>query len=126
MPDDRAAEGLIMAKKLYVGNLNYRTTEERLKNVLFSYGNVVSAVVITDKISGQSKGFGFVELETEDTAAAALAALNNTVLDGRKIRVNYAEEQNRDRPYNRMTGSGKKKTVDRRGHPASVPDFPEA
>lgn len=89
-----------MAKKLYVGNLNYRTTEERLKNVFFSYGNVVSAVVITDKISGQSKGFGFVELETEDTAAAALAALNNTVLDGRKIRVNYAEEQNRDRPYN--------------------------
>lgn len=116
-----------MAKKLYVGNLNYRTTEERLKNVFSPYGNVVSAVVITDKISGQSKGFGFVELETEDAAAAAVAALNNTEFDGRKIRVNYAEEKSRpDRPYNRMAGSGRKKTGNRTVNPASAPDFPEA
>ncbi|AHF96528.1 MAG: RNA recognition motif domain-containing protein [Desulfurella sp.] len=71
--------------KLYVGNLNYRTTEEKLKEVFSGYGNVVSVKVI------EGKGFGFVEMESKDDAQKAKDALDNTDLDGRNIRVDEAK-----------------------------------
>ncbi|MBN1316123.1 MAG: RNA-binding protein, partial [Anaerolineales bacterium] len=66
-----------MNKKLYVGNLSYDTTEAELQKLFSEIGPVVSAVVITDNASGRSKGFGFVEMETEDAAREAIEKLNN-------------------------------------------------
>src|SRR5512135_1408988 len=73
-----------MGSKLYVGNLNYKTTEETLKSAFAVYGNVVSATII------QGKGFGFVEMSTPEEAAKAKESLNNADVDGRKIRVDEA------------------------------------
>ena len=82
-----------MAKKLYVGNLNYATTEDQLQELFAQYGTVVSVNIINDKYSGRSKGFGFVELEEDDAATAAMTALNGTNFDGRDLRVNEALER---------------------------------
>jgi RNA recognition motif-containing protein len=79
-----------MAKKLYVGNLPYQTTEDDLTNAFGAHGSVVSAAVITDKFSGRSKGFGFVEMSSDDEAQAAISALNGSDFSGRKIVVNEA------------------------------------
>lgn len=79
-----------MAKKLYVGGLSYNTTEEELKNTFAAMGTVESAVIITDRMSGRSKGFGFVEMSTEEEAQAAIEKLNGTELDGRTLTVNEA------------------------------------
>ena len=76
-----------MAKKLFVGNLNYRTTDETLFDAFSAIGNVESAAVITDRETGRSRGFGFVEMATEEDAQAAIQQLDNTDLDGRTIRV---------------------------------------
>ena len=84
-----------MSKKIYVGNLNYATTEETLNNTFSTYGEVVSAVVIKDRDTQQSKGFGFVELADESAADKAIAELNGKELDGRRVRVNVAEERQR-------------------------------
>jgi len=86
-----------MAKKLYVGGLSYQTTDESLGAAFAAAGSVVSAVVIKDRDSGQSKGFGFVEMSTEEEAKAATETLNGTELDGRTIRVNEARPME-DRP----------------------------
>ena len=94
-----------MAQKIYVGNMNYATTEDSLKNAFSQYGEVVSAVVIKDRYTEQSKGFGFVEMADDGAAEAAIAALNGTEFEGRRIRVNKAEDRPRNprpRPsYNR-------------------------
>jgi len=79
-----------MAKKLYVGGLSYQTTEDSLKAAFAAAGTVVSAVVIKDKFSGQSKGFGFVEMSTDEEANAAIEMWNEKELDGRTVRVNEA------------------------------------
>ena len=97
-----------MAQKIYVGNMNYATTEDALKNVFSQYGEVVSAVIIKDRYTEQSKGFGFVEMADENAAREAIAALNGTEFEGRRIRVNEAEDRPRpsrprpafDRPQN--------------------------
>jgi RNA recognition motif-containing protein len=89
-----------MNKKLYVGNLNYATTEEDLQQLFMAVGPVVSVTMITDRDSGQSKGFGFVEMETEAAAQAAINQLNNHELKERNITVNEARpprEQSSDR-----------------------------
>ncbi|MCL4426976.1 RNA-binding protein [Patescibacteria group bacterium] len=86
-----------MAKKLYVGNLSYGTTNESLKELFAEYGNVESATVITDRMSGRSKGFGFVEMSTDEEAENAISALNEKEFDGRKIVVNEARPLE-DRP----------------------------
>lgn len=86
-----------MAKKLYVGWLSYDTTEEALKEVFTEAGTVESAVIITDKMSGRSKGFGFVEMSTDDEARVAIEKLNGKELDGRNITVNEARPQ-QERP----------------------------
>lgn len=79
-----------MAVKLYVGNLPYSTTDEDLKELFAPYGTVVSASVISDRDSGRSKGFGFVEMETEEEANAAIEALNGKDFGGRNLVVNIA------------------------------------
>ena len=89
-----------MSKKLYVGNLNYATTEDTLKNVFASYGEIVSAVVIKDRDTQQSKGFGFVELADDSAADKAIAELNGREIDGRRVRVNVAEERQNRGPHN--------------------------
>lgn len=76
-----------MAKKLYVGNLSYDTTEEALHTIFVEVGEVESVTVITDRMSGRSKGFGFVEMATEEAAAEAISRLNGQMLDGREISV---------------------------------------
>lgn len=76
--------------KLYVGNLPYSTNDHSLADIFSKYGNVLSATVITDKMSGRSKGFGFVELEDDSQAQAAISEMNGSDLDGRKLNVSVA------------------------------------
>lgn len=76
-----------MNKKLYVGNLSYNTTDETLQELFEQVGPVASAVVIMDRMSGRSKGFGFVEMETEAGAQQAVEQLHNAQFDGRNITV---------------------------------------
>jgi RNA recognition motif-containing protein len=89
-----------MIKKLYVGNLSYNTTDETLGANFAQAGNVVSATVIKDKFSGRSKGFGFVEMSTEEEAQAAIEMWNEKELDGRTVKVNEAKPME-DRPPRR-------------------------
>ena len=88
-----------MAKKLYVGNLSYNTTEDSLRNYFTSFGNVASAKIIYDRETGNSKGFGFIEMSTDDEAGAAIAGTNGQEFEGRQLRVNEAmDKPRRDRP----------------------------
>jgi RNA recognition motif-containing protein len=82
-----------MAKKLYVGGLSYDTNEATLKEVFSGAGTVESATVITDRMTGRSKGFGFVEMSSEDEAQKAIEMFNGKELDGRNITVNEARPQ---------------------------------
>lgn len=84
-----------MAKKLYVGNLSYNSTEEGLRDLFSNYGTVVSAKIVFDRDTGNSKGFGFVEMGSEDEASAAIDGTNGQELDGRQIRVNEAMDKPR-------------------------------
>ena len=79
-----------MASKLYVGGLSYSTTSETLREYFAQCGTVESASVITDKFSGQSRGFGFVEMSTAEEAQRAISDLNGKGLDGRKLTVNLS------------------------------------
>jgi len=90
-----------MSKKLYVGNLNYNTDSSSLQNLFAQYGEVLSVNLITDRMTGRARGFGFVEMESDQAAQAAIAALNGTELDGRQLRVNEAMEQDRSRNRSR-------------------------
>ena len=86
-------------KKLFVGNLPWSITNDSLRDLFASVGEVVEAMVITDRMSGRSKGFGFVTFATEEAAQAAVAQLNEKEIEGRKIIVNVArpkEERPRD------------------------------
>jgi RNA recognition motif-containing protein len=77
-------------KKLFVGGLSYQTTEQGLADAFSKAGNVLSAIIITDRITHRSKGFGFVEMENEADAEKAISMYNNQELDGRRIVVNEA------------------------------------
>lgn len=79
-----------MAKKLYVGGLSYSTTDDTLKNTFSEAGTVESATIIMDKMSGRSKGFGFVEMSSDEEAQKAIEMFNGKDLDGRNITVNEA------------------------------------
>lgn len=79
-----------MAKKLYVGSLSYDTTEDSLRNLFAQAGTVESATVIMDRMSGRSKGFGFVEMSSDAEAQKAIEMFNGKELDGRTITVNEA------------------------------------
>jgi len=82
-----------MASKLYVGGLAYSTTSEGLREFFAQSGNVLSATVITDRFSGQSRGFGFVEMATAEEAQNAISQLNGRELDGRRITVEVSNPQ---------------------------------
>lgn len=82
-----------MGKKLYVGNLSYNVGKNDLEQMFSAHGNVVSAQVITDRDTGRSKGFGFVEMGSDQEAQAAIAALNGKAVDGRALTVNEARPQ---------------------------------
>jgi RNA recognition motif-containing protein len=89
-----------VAKRLFVGGLPYSVTEAELREMFAKFGAVASCTVITDKFTGQSKGFGFVEMEVDEEADKAIEALNETEIGGRKIGVNLArplEERGPDR-----------------------------
>ncbi len=80
-----------MGTKLYVGNLSYQTEESELREQFGQFGTVVSANVISDRDTGRSRGFGFVEMSTEEEARAAEAGMNGTEVDGRTLKVNESK-----------------------------------
>ncbi len=82
-----------MGNKIYVGGLPYTTTDGQLEEIFSTHGTVESARVITDKFTGQSRGFGFVEMSSGGEAQKAIDALNNTQVDGRTLTVNEAKPQ---------------------------------
>lgn len=82
-----------MGRKLYVGNLPYSVTEQTLQSTFSEHGTVESVNLITDRDTGQSKGFGFVEMSSDAEAHAAIAGLNGTDLEGRALKVNEAKPQ---------------------------------
>jgi len=86
-----------MAKKLYVGSLSYSTTEDGLKTFFADAGTVESAMIILDRMSGRSKGFGFVEMSSDEEAKKAVEMCNGKELDGRKIIVDEARPM-KERP----------------------------
>jgi RNA recognition motif-containing protein len=76
---------------IYVGNLSWNMTDEDLSNLFTQYGTVTSGKILKDKMNGRSKGFGFVEMEDEEAAKAAIAALNESEVQGRKLIVNESQ-----------------------------------
>ena len=89
-----------MSKRLFVGGLPFSVTSSQLEEMFSKFGKVNSADVITDRDSGRSKGFGFVEMEKVDEAEEAIKKLNETELEGRKIAVNEARPREERRDYN--------------------------
>lgn len=94
-------------KKLYVGSLPYSTTEDELRSLFESYGSVESVRIITDKFTGMSKGFGFVEMENGEDAKKAVEGVNGMQLSGRTLIVNEARpEQRRERSFSGESRGG--------------------
>lgn len=102
-----------MAQKLYVGNLSYSVSDDMLKDLFAQAGTVQSAVIITDKMSGRSKGFGFVEMGSDDEAQEAIKIFNGKEYEGRALTVNEARPME-DRPK-RTGGFGGGRGNDRGG-----------
>lgn len=94
-----------MSASIYVGNLPYSLTEDSLKEIFSPYGSVVSARIISDKMSNRSKGYGFVEMASNEEAEAAIKELDNGEIEGRNIRVNLARPKE-DKPRERTGGRG--------------------
>ena len=95
-----------MAKKLYVGNLAFSVTDDELQQAFTSFGNVMSARVVMDRMTGRSKGFGFVEIEDDAQADEAVNKMNGQTIAGRPVRVSEAKPQE-DRPRGpRRDGGG--------------------
>ena len=90
-----------MSQKLYVGNLSYNTTEDTLRTLFAEYGDIASVNLITDRDTGRPKGFGFVEMATDEAADAAISALNGKSVDEREIKVDRAKPQPDRRSSNR-------------------------
>lgn len=84
-----------MSKKVYVGNMNYSTAENQLRDLFAQYGEVSSVNIIVDRYTGKAKGFGFVEMANDDEAQKAIDALNGFEFMGRQLRVNEAEDKPR-------------------------------
>ena len=114
-PDDREQSGraadslrkqiISMSTKLFVGNLSFNTTENDLQDAFAPHGTVVSVDLIMDKMSGRSRGFAFVTMESKEAADAATKALNGAELDGRALTVNEARPRE-ERPGGRSGGFG--------------------
>ena len=88
-----------MAKKIYVGNMNYNTSEDQLRDLFGQYGTVLSANIIIDRETHRPKGFGFVEMEDDNAAIAAISQLDGKDFDGRNLRVNEAIARPRNNSY---------------------------
>lgn len=84
-----------MSKKIYVGNLAFSTKSADLRTMFAEHGTVTDAVVIEDRDTGRSRGFGFVEMSTAEEADKAIAAVNGRNVDGRQLNVNIAKERSR-------------------------------
>jgi RNA recognition motif-containing protein len=93
-----------MSKNIYVGGLSYSVTEGQLQELFSAHGTVEAVRVITDKYTGQSRGFGFVEMQSPAEAQHAIQALNGTQLDGRTLIVNEARPQEKRSGYKRGGG----------------------
>ena len=91
-----------MSNKLYVGNLSYNTTENDLQDAFAAHGKVIEANLMTDRVTGRARGFGFVTMSSAEEAQNAVTALNGTSLDGRALTVNVA------RPREERSGSGER------------------
>ncbi|MEI8103373.1 MAG: RNA-binding protein [Candidatus Moraniibacteriota bacterium] len=96
-----------MAQKLYVGGLPYQTTEDELRDAFAQAGSVTSSMIITDRMSGRSKGFGFIEMATDKEALAAIDMWNGKEFNGRRLTVNEARprEERAPRQYSDNGGS---------------------
>ena len=92
--------------RIYVGNLPYSVTDEDLREVFGEYGELASAEVLKDKFSGQSKGFGFVDMPNSSEAETAIKELNESVFKGRKLTVNEARPREQQRPSRGGGGGG--------------------
>lgn len=95
-----------MINRVYVGSLPYAITDAKLEEIFSQYGTVTSAKVIKDKLTGHSKGFGFVEMNSGVEAQNAIRALNGSQVDGRSLTVNEARPQERRPPYDARRDSG--------------------
>ena len=111
LTEDRA-----IPRKVFVGNLSFNTTQDRLSETFASAGRVVSVHIGTDRETGRSRGFAFVEFSSDEEAQKAISSFNDFDLDGRKLRVNPAE----DRPPRRGPGGGGAPSF---GAPRSFSDF---
>jgi RNA recognition motif-containing protein len=89
-----------MTCNLYVGNLSYDTTDETLRSLFGEHGQVESVNIITDRYTGRPRGFGFVEMETEEAGQAAISALNGKMVDNREIKVDKAKPRTERRQGN--------------------------
>lgn len=96
-----------MGKKLYVGNLGYGVTDEQLRDMFAPFGAVQTAQVVTDRDTGRSKGFGFVEMGTDQEAQGGIAGMNGQLRDGRALTVNEAKPKE-SRPGGGGYGGGRR------------------
>jgi cold-inducible RNA-binding protein len=94
-----------MAKKLFVGGLSWDTTDDGLRQAFASYGEITEAKVITDRVTGRSRGFGFVTFVQDEDAKTAISKMDGTTLDGKTIKVNEAQEK-APRPGGGRPGGG--------------------
>lgn len=97
-----------MNRRLYVGNLTFSVSSEQLHSLFAPHGEVKEANLITDRATGQSKGFGFVEMATDEGARKAIEALNDFDLDGRAIKVNEAKEREERSPRHGFGGGNRR------------------
>ncbi|MEO0074404.1 MAG: RNA-binding protein [candidate division WOR-3 bacterium] len=93
-----------MSKRIFVGNLPFSATEEQLRSLFGQHGEVSSANIVTDRFTNRSRGFAFVEMTDDQSAAAAISALNGHNLDGRPLTVNEARERRAEGGPNRQNG----------------------
>ncbi|NNM83803.1 RNA-binding protein [Candidatus Parcubacteria bacterium] len=103
--DNQQSAGGVQGNKLYVGGIPYRSTEDDLKKAFGEAGSVVSASIISDRMTGRSRGFGFVEMASEAEAQAAIDRWDGKELDGRTLSVSFARPQG-ERPPRREGGFG--------------------
>lgn len=95
-----------MGNRLYVGNLSFSSTEQTLRDAFGAYGAVVDVHLVSDRMTGQSRGFGFVTMGSRDEAESAIQGMNGTDLDGRALKVNEAEERSTFRGGGAQGGGG--------------------